>query len=295
MTRFDAPASSVGKPSAFRTVGRLAAARVGMLVAAFVPTVLALAGAAFALACGVAVPSVLQQAFVASPVLVFVSPTASRSDVEAIGRKLTAVPGVVAAALRPKEDALAALVASGLPTPIDGRNPLPDLWTVRLRGDGPSFTTEVVTARDAITAIPGIDRVRFDEAWAGGLDRLAAAWSRFGIGALAGVLVGVALSQFCIHVLLGRSLASSADTPPALSALLIVGVGLSLIAAPVGYAACIVVSDRFLHVDVPSLKPIAVAIGQSIGTALGAVASVNSMLSAIGIMFGGSDRTKRST
>lgn len=297
MTRFDAPASSSSsQTSVFRAAGALCMARLSLVLAAFVPTVLALVGATLLLAIGVAVPAALRQAFVASPVLVFVAPAASRGDGEAIGKKLATLPDVVSATLRPKEDALATLVAAGLPAPTDGRNPLPDVWAVGLRGDGPLFMTEVVAARDAITAIPGVDRVRFDEAWAGGLDRSVDAWARFGIAAMAGGLVSFAAVVFAVHGLFGRALAGSpfgeVSVSPAM--LLMIDVLVGLVSALAGYAICLVIVGRLVGIELSAMKPIVVAIGQSWVVGFVEVTGVALVLVFAGVLIGGTNSTRQS-
>lgn len=249
-----------------RAAGALVSARFGMILATLAPTVLALIAATWSLGVALAVPEALRQAFVSSPVSVFLAPATSRGDVEALGPKLLALPDVADATLRPKDEALAALVAAGLPAPSDGRNPLPDVWTVTLRGDGPLFMTEAVAARDAISALPAVDRVRFDEAWMGSLDRVTAMWSRFGVASIASVLAGAGLALFCVHVLFGRTLvaASARDAPGAIAGIVIIGLGLAILSALIDYVACKVIVSRLVGMGLPPMKPIALLLGQSI-------------------------------
>ena len=288
MTRFDAPAPSPSvSASALRATVGLAIAHVGMLAATLVLTTLAMIAATALVSSVFAVPAALQQAFVASPVLVFLSPTISRNDAEALRPGLMASPDVADATLRTKEDALGALVAAGLPAPPDGRNPLPDVWTVTLRGSGPSFMTEAVTARDALRALPAVDVVRFDEAWAGLLDRTAATWSRLGMTSVAGGLVATGLAVLCIYLLFGRTLTTPASAGAAsFGALMIVGFALVGLSALIDYAACRILVTSMGVADGFTGKPIAVGIGLNLVKTVAEVAVAAFLLAASGIGIG---------
>lgn len=283
--------------SALRAAGALVAARFGMVLAALVATIVVLVIGTSLLGAGAAVPVALRQAFVASPVLVFVRPNAARSDVEAIGPGLMALPDVSTATLRPKEEALATLVAAGIPAPTDGRNPLPDVWTVTLHGDGPSFVTEAVAMRDAISALALVDSVRFDEAWARSLDRTAAMWSRFGAGWLAGSIAALGLVLFCAYVLFGRALTTPdpGQMPTVAAAVVIVAVCLVIVAAAVSYAACLLIGDQVTEIDAAGMKPIAVVVRFTIGKAIGEASVGCLLLLLAGVAVGHrSDRPRQS-
>jgi hypothetical protein len=297
MTRFDAPVSSPSVPgSALRAASGVLAARLGLIVAAMVPTVLALIAAVLLLGLAAVVPRVLRQAFVSSPLLVFMTPTASRADVETLGTKLTALPDVASAAVRTKDDALAALVAAGLSAPADGRNPLPDVWTVTLQGTGPLFLTEAIATRDAIRALPSVDQVRFDEAWAGSLDHATATWARFGIGWLAGVSGGVAVALLCVYILFCRALTGPVQgRPVAVASLVIVGGTMVLVSALLGYALCLLILDPIGASAWPALKPIGEFLGLKLAGSIAAATVFCLVLLVIGIVCGrANDRNKQS-
>ncbi len=170
--RFDDPAP----PSAVAVAARLATARWGAVLAfvvvatiamfAVLAIVLARAGAAAMLAAAVA----------ATPVVAVVSADAAPADVAALGDSMRALPGVASATPRPKDDALRTLVAAGLP-PVEGRNPLPDLWIVipdpgAIAASGRTVAEGLAALRAAVVKLAGVEAVRVDDRWVAAADAL---------------------------------------------------------------------------------------------------------------------------
>lgn len=107
----------------------------------------------------------------ATAVFVSVDPRASASDAEALGDRIRSLPGVADAKLRTRDEALRSLVANGLPPP-EGRNPLPDVWTVRPKADGGDgrFQTVIDELRRALAALPLVESTKVDARWVERID-----------------------------------------------------------------------------------------------------------------------------
>ncbi len=282
MPRFDAPPSSSSRLGALcRTIAGVLSRNPGVILATLFPTLLAVSFATALVGLAVAVPTALRGAFTASPILVFVSPTIAHDDVQALGARLKALPMVADATLRSKEDALAALIQSGLPPPADGRNPLPDVWSVRLRLDAaqrgdPNFVSVAVGARDAIAALPTVDRVKFDEGWANALDRWWQAWSMFGSLAVAGGLVLATAGVYCLFALCARALEipEQSGITNAKSALAIMEAIMFCVCGILVYATCRWAVNSSSMAMEPILNPIAGQIGLTLASSIVSTASL---------------------
>jgi len=293
MTRFDAPESS---PSRFarqrNAVVGTVSGNPGAVVATLFLTSLVLFIATALVNLTAVVPAALRGAFTASPTLVFVSPTASPADVDALGERLRALPMVANVTFRSKEVALAALMQAGLPAVAEGKNPLPDVWIVRLRLDvgaraQPAFVTTAVSARDAIASLAMVDRVRFDEGWVNLLDRATRRWSTFGEPAVAAGLILAVLAIACVHWLFARALRPSMRAAPshqksalAIVDLLVVSIATSFIA--VAWSA---IAGALADVGGPSLKPIADALGRSSTVVVAAAGAIALLVAWFGTAF----------
>jgi hypothetical protein len=154
----------------------------------------------------------IEASVAATPVFVLLDTRATASEAEALGARIRALPGVADATLRTRDDALRALVATGLPAP-DGRNPLPDVWTVRLKTPPTGgLSAALATLRSALAALPLVVATRVDERWVARLDQWMSA------SAASGPMVrpaGVALLLLLLASLgfVGGKAASAADNP----------------------------------------------------------------------------------
>ena len=176
--RFDAPAP----PSAFAVAFATLRAHWGVTIASmFVVGCVACAAAGLRLV-DAAWSARLAASIGATRVYVVVDPSTARADAEALGSPIRALSLVEAASFESRDDALAKLVADGLPVP-DGKNPLPDVWTVTLRSrfvmaDPRGFAAVVGDTRRALAASPHVDATRVDQRWVDGVDRHMRGWRR---------------------------------------------------------------------------------------------------------------------
>jgi|GEM_PF-2107810 len=281
MTRFDAPKASSRSGDLRKTIAALLVGSPGVVLGALFVTLLVLLLATTLVGLTIAVPTALRHAFTASPILVFASPTATRSDVEALGTALKGLPMVSDATLRPKDVALSALIQAGLPAAADGRNPLPDVWMVRLRLDGPrpgdpDFVSLAVGARDAIASLPAVDRVRFEDGWVTQLDRWESAWSKFGLPTIAVALCAGAVGLVCLYGIFSRALKWPVhlENQHKQLALAIVELLVFSVCGVLVYAAGKFATDVSGASDSPLLKPIADQLGLSLAAGVASIVAV---------------------
>lgn len=225
---FDAP----DPPSAVRLGLRLIGARWGAFVALACVTALLFVGVVGVFGAVAMSRAAYEAAIAATTAVVVLDPQAIPADAEATGARIRAIPGVASATFRSRDDALKDLAARGLPAP-DGRNPLPDVWTLRLSavdGGPPGERVAAVTA--AARDLPHVSAVRFDPRWGARLDD-AERRDRGVVRPLAGaVLVALAMAVFCV-AFLGGGASAGAEEAASKSALAIAAVGIAVASAAV--------------------------------------------------------------
>ncbi len=124
-------------------------------------------------------PSVLNQMVSATKIVVFMDPTSTRRDAEAIVTRLQTLPGVKSARLRPKEELLSGMDAAlRNALRLSGDISLPDAWELSLHASGGpndaglgSLASTAEQVQRAAMEIPGVESVRFDRLWLADLDR----------------------------------------------------------------------------------------------------------------------------
>jgi hypothetical protein len=178
-------------------------------------------------------------------ILVVVDSQASQADVDALGPLIRAVPGIGEATFRPKDEAIKALVAKGLP-PADGRNPLPDVWVGRFdaaaTGADRSVVTAVAEARRLLGNLPHVESATADEAWVRAADRWVDHWRRARPFAWAGSLVVLSLILACAAFLAGCSLNEGGEL--SVRVLAFVAVPAAMIASAIGCSTDWLLLDR---------------------------------------------------
>ncbi len=211
MTRFDAEPwprdpNDATVQSARSTIAGQFAVFTGSIV---------LAALAIVVACGLMLASEgaryhLARAVDTIELSVFLQPQVSRADAEGLRARLDATPTVTGAKLRTRDDAMAALVAAGLPTLSTKPNPLPDVWVVTLAQAGPAATirslaTRVADARTTLSGLPGVESVRVDGRWVELLDRWTPPVVR-GANLATWLVTGtLAIALFCVFFVAGRA------------------------------------------------------------------------------------------
>ena len=186
--------------------------------AALIVTVTILQAMAFGLVGIDAIGSArIDASFASVAIYVAAETEASAAEVDALGPLIRAVPGISGATLRSKDDAIKSLVANGLPPP-DGRNPLADVWIVRMQAgsepNGGSVATTWKEKRQALLPLPRVASVSTDERWVAALDRGVTRWRTQWPVALSGGLAVLALAGIGVAYLAGCGLAtpSGSDT-----------------------------------------------------------------------------------
>jgi cell division protein FtsX len=180
---FDAPRPSGSAASVVALVRSHAGVFVALLV---VTTVVLFATLAIPIADAL-VAAMLAQAIEATPVVAILDRETPAAGAEALGARIRGLSGVAGATWRGKDDALKALVAKGLPPP-EGRNPLPDIWALRIDAGAvlkqpETLEQRVDETRRALKALPGIDATRVDDRWVTALDERIGDWKRVRVGA----------------------------------------------------------------------------------------------------------------
>ena len=177
MTRFDAGPSTLGADDSSTISARaVVAMHPGTVVLSILLAALMIAIAASLLFVGQGAQYRLASAIDALQLSVFLQPQASRADAEGMRARIEAVPFVVGARLRTREDAMTSLVGAGLPALATKANPLPDVWIVSLgrpngSNDAPALSARVADTRVALEALPNVEAVRVDARWVDLLDR----------------------------------------------------------------------------------------------------------------------------
>jgi len=212
MTRFDADPSSGGPPESSLTSARGTIARhPGVFIVAIALASLSIALASALLLAGQGARYQLARTIGALQLSVFLQPQVSRADAEGLRGRIEGTPAVVGARLRPREDAMAALVDSGFSSLPTKGNPLPDVWLVTLGptgADAPTLAARIVNTRLALAALPGVDSVRVDSRWVDLLDR-ASSWLERGMTVASWIVSALALTSLLgLFFLTGRALAA---------------------------------------------------------------------------------------
>ena len=248
MTRFDA-GSSTAVPAFFSstTVRGLVALHPGTFVLSILLASLMIAVASGLLLVGQGARYQLGRTTDALQLSVFLQPQATRADAEALRTRIEAVPAVVGARLRTREDAMIALVSGGLPALSTKANPLPDVWIVSLGhatgSDGDlSFAARVARTRVALEALPNVESVRVDARWVDLLDR-SSRWLDRGMSLAVWTIAASLLAALLgIALLTGRALKSQGqDIGDGVQALATVGMvsGLASLILAGGIAALV--------------------------------------------------------
>ena len=292
MPRFDAHESSPSRLAEFRTVViATAKGNPGVVLSTLFLTLVAMLSGTALISIAVAVPSALRNAFVSIPVLVFAVPGATRSEVESLDLRLKALPMVADVSARSKEAALAALIEAGLPAAGDGRNPLPDVWTLRLRlletRVDSNFVTVVVGARDAIASLPAVERVKFDEGWVILLDRWARGWSAWGMPILAGCLLVGAAGTMLVYGLFSRSLRLPQQGRPSQRKSVLAFVSFLVVTAAslVIIALCALFESSTTIAGVDLMKPIADQAGLTLVIIVASIGAVTLVCAWLGALY----------
>ena len=186
MTRFDAGSPSVHpEDSSFTSARATVASHPGIFALSNLLAALAIAVACALLLVGQGARYQVARTIDGLQLSVFMQPQASRADAEGMRPRLEAIPTVVGARLRTREDALTALVGAGLPALVGKANPLPDVWLVSLASpvagspESP-LAARIADARAALASLPGVESVRVDGRWVDLLDR-SSAWVAHGM------------------------------------------------------------------------------------------------------------------
>jgi hypothetical protein len=149
-----------------------------------------------------------------------VDPQASVADAKALGARLASIPDVGETVFRSKDEGLKALTVAGLPAP-DGRNPLPDLWLMRIKPESvlatPRSLSDVLgNVRRAAAAQLQVSAVRVDDTLVAALEPSLRYRRAFGPGLMWGGLGLIALLWAAAAYLAG-SASSGRDSPGGLA------------------------------------------------------------------------------
>ena len=295
MTRFDsAPGFGVRPAPSSGSVRPTIAGHPAIFVVSIL-----LAGLSICVVCGLlligqAVQHQLARTIDAVQLAVFLQPHLGRSDAESLKGRIEASPHVAAAALRKREDALAALTSGGLESLAVKPNPLPDVWIVALalaKADiAHSLSSQIADSRSALAALPGVESVRVDSRWIGTLDRWSS-WMGHGMSLATWIASGALIfGLFCLFFLAGRGYAVSApDRAARVQALATIGMiaGLASLVLAAGVVASMV---RVVPNLAAALFPIVDSLGRGAHMYVVAMGVAVIAVSALGSVSGGSRR-----
>ncbi len=246
MTRFDSAPGFGAQLAAAPSARSMIASHPAIFIVSVLLASLSLCVVSGFLLVGQAAQYQLTRTIDAAQLAVFLQPQVPRSDAEALKARIEAAPHVAGAALRRREDALAALTSGGLESLAVKPNPLPDVWTVSLalaKSDTRSLASQIADTRSALSALPGVESVRVDSRWIGTLDR----WSFWvGSGVPMATWIGSAVlivGLWCLFYLAGRGYAAPAhDRSSRVQALATVGMlaGLASLTVVAGAIALVI-------------------------------------------------------
>jgi hypothetical protein len=201
----------------------------------------------------------------ATPISVLLKVQTSTAEAQALGARIVALPNVATAALRSKEDALKTLVAAGLPTP-DGRNPLPDVWTVTvkpplLNASRQSLTTFMAETRYLLGGLPAVESTAVDERWIAALDRWSLGRKQWGPKLAGAILLLLAVMSFSSAFLAGGALSDAASLQKSASWLALAFISVSVLLAAIVIVAAIAWTVQSLWNAAPGM-PVEVTVAQ---------------------------------
>lgn len=135
---------------------------------------------------------------------VFISASASATERDRLAQKLAALPGLAGRTYVSRDQALKALEAQGLADVTAGleKNPLPDAWILTPADARPAALEAL---RKALAAMPGVERVQLDSAWAERLQALLRIGERLVL--LLAALFGLALAAISGNAIRAQILA----------------------------------------------------------------------------------------